>query len=158
MTTTTSLRVHHLRSPSGARKIGTKRLGRGPGTGQGKTAGKGHKGQKARAGGGKLRPGFEGGQNPLIRRTPKWGFTNIFAREKQAVTLRNLEKLPEGKAITPETLKETGLIKSLEVPVKIIHSTGLKLSRKLDIKAHFISKGAREAIEKAGGRFEELKG
>ncbi|MDX9732323.1 MAG: 50S ribosomal protein L15 [Bdellovibrionales bacterium] len=128
----------------------TKRRGRGHATGQGGTAGKGHKGQKARTGG-RVRWGFEGGQTPLMRRTPKSGFNNKdFRTEYQVVNLKDLEKL--SGEVTPETLKAAGLVRSGLVKVL---GTG-KLSKGLTVKAHKFSAKAKELIEAAGGKTEVI--
>lgn len=137
--------LHDL-SPSGGSHRDRKRLGRGPGSGTGKTAGRGHKGQGARSGA-KSRPGFEGGQMPLHRRIPKRGFTNIFRTEYQVVNVRDLGDL-EGE-VTPDTLKARGLIGSLRQPVKILGDGDLSVS--LAVTAHAFSRTAREKIEAAGG-------
>ena len=147
--------LHNLPRPEGSHRS-TKRLGRGPGSGQGKTAGKGHKGSKARAGhsgpgGGK--PHFEGGQMPLHRRLPKRGFTPLERTEYQVINLFQLEKLEETE-ITPEVLSARGLIGHPRRPVKVL-GTG-NLSRNVTVSAHAFSKSAREKIEGAGGSVQEL--
>jgi len=130
-----------------------KRLGRGPGSGTGKTSGKGHKGQKARSGGG-TRPGFEGGQNPIYRRLPKRGFNNAYFTVKyQILNLSDLEKL-ETSEVTPESLKKDGVL-SRNLPFKVL-GTG-EIKRALKIKAHKVSQSAKAKIEKAGGSIEILK-
>lgn len=147
--------LHNLPAPEGSHRD-RKRLGRGPGSGQGKTAGKGHKGSKARAGhsgpgGGK--PHFEGGQMPLQRRLPKRGFTNTNRVEYQVVNLFQLQELEETE-ITPEVLNARGLIGHPRRPVKVL-GTG-DLSRNVTVSAHKFSKSAREKIEGAGGSVQEL--
>lgn len=147
--------LHNLPRPEGSHRD-RKRLGRGPGTGTGKTAGKGHKGSKARAGhggpgGGK--PHFEGGQLPLQRRLPKRGFTPLNRTEYQVVNLYELEKLEESE-ITPEVLFARGLIGHARHPVKVL-GTG-DLTRSITVSAHGFSRSAREKIESQGGRVEEL--
>jgi large subunit ribosomal protein L15 len=147
--------LSNLPRPEGSHRD-TKRLGRGPGTGTGKTAGKGHKGSKARAGhhgpgGGKAH--FEGGQMPLQRRLPKRGFTPLNRVEYQVVNLYQLDSLGEGD-VTPESLKENGLIGHAGRPVKIL-GTG-ELTRAVNVSAHKFSKSAREKIEGLGGRVEEI--
>lgn len=128
---------------------GRKRVGRGPGSGHGKTSGKGHKGQKARAGGVKG-PGFEGGQLPLQRRLPKRGFRNApFAREWRIVNLALLRRLPEGVEANPETLGEAGLIPRNRLPLKVLGTGELDGAR--TVRAHAFSAGARAKIEAAGG-------
>ncbi len=147
--------LHNLAPAPGSHRD-RKRLGRGPGSGQGKTAGKGHKGSMARAGhggpgGGK--PGFEGGQMKITRRIPKRGFTNPFRVEAQEVTLRELAKLPAGTEITVAVLVEAGLIHARKGPAKIL-ATG-ELSGPLVVRGIKVSAGARQRIEAAGGRIEE---
>jgi large subunit ribosomal protein L15 len=147
--------LHNLVPAPGSTR-NRKRLGRGPGSGTGKTSGKGHKGIKARAGhhgpgGGK--PRFEGGQMPLTRRLPKRGFTNIFRVEHQVVRLNDLERLPEGMEITPELLAETGLIHAGKGPAKVLANG--EVSRAITVRGIKLSAGAREKIEAAGGRIEE---
>ena len=131
----------------------TKRRGRGPGSGQGKTSGRGNKGQKARAGGG-VRPGFEGGQMPLYRRLPKRGFTNIFRKDVQTVSLSVLAKaFKSGEEVTTEALAKKRLITPRKnTSVKILRDVD-KFDVKLSIKLHGISAKARELVEKAGGSF-----
>jgi large subunit ribosomal protein L15 len=148
--------LSNLRAPEGSHRD-TKRLGRGPGSGQGKTAGKGHKGSMARAGhtgpgGGK--PGFEGGQMPLHRRLPKRGFTPLNRVEYQVVNLYQLEKLGEVTDVTPETLHAAGLVGHPRRPVKVL-GTG-DLTRKLNISAHRFSQSARTKIEGLGGTVQEI--
>jgi large subunit ribosomal protein L15 len=129
------------------------RKGRGIGSGLGKTAGRGHKGQKARSGGG-VKPGFEGGQMPLIRRLPKRGFTNIFSKEYSLVNIRDLEVFDEGTVVSPELLKETGLIKKYNDGIKILGDG--ELTKKLTVQAHKFSKSAKEKIEAIGGKAEVI--
>ncbi|HEX2076718.1 MAG TPA: 50S ribosomal protein L15 [Longimicrobium sp.] len=148
--------LSNLRRPEGSHRD-TKRLGRGPGTGTGKTAGKGHKGSKARAGhhgpgGGK--PTYEGGQMPLQRRLPKRGFTPLDRTEYQVVNLYQLEKLEGDGPVTPETLKASGLIGHAGRPVKVL-GTG-ELTRKLDVSAHKFSQAARDKIAAQGGTVQEI--
>lgn len=129
-----------------------KRLGRGIGSGKGKTAGRGTKGQNSRSGGG-VRPGFEGGQNPLSKRLPKKrGFSPISQTVYQTVTLDGLEKLKTGQAVTPDSLRAAGLVKKVRQPVKILGSG--KLTKKLRVSVHAATAGAKTAIEKAGGTFQ----
>ena len=130
-----------------------KRLGRGPGSGLGKTAGKGHKGQKARKGG-KIRPGFEGGQMPLYRRLPKRGFKNPFRVEYNAVNLDTLNKFEAGSTVTPEVLEKAGLIKKPGQPIKLLGRG--ELGKSLTISLHKFSASAKVAVEKAGGKVEEI--
>jgi large subunit ribosomal protein L15 len=147
--------LNNLRRPEGSHRD-RKRRGRGPGSGSGKTAGRGHKGAKARTGSGGPgggKPNFEGGQMPLHRRLPKRGFTPLNRIEYQVVNLYQLEQLEEAE-ITPETLKGRGLIGDTRQPVKVL-ATG-ELRRNISISAHAFSKAAREKIESAGGRIVEL--
>ena len=131
-----------------------KRVGRGTGSGLGKTSGKGHKGQNARSGGG-VRPGFEGGQLPLFRRLPKRGFSNaLFKTEYAVINLSDLNKFEDGAIVTPEILKEMGILKNQLDGVKVLGSG--KLEKKLTVKAHKFSKTAKEAIEKMGGKAEVM--
>lgn len=146
------MKLHEL-SPAKGSKHSKKRVGRGPGSGLGKTAGRGHKGQKSRAGY-RRRPGFEGGQMPLVRRVPKRGFTNIFRTEYTIVNLSQLALLPEDLGeVTPEVLVEYGLVRS-GCPVKVLGDG--EVERAFEVKAHKFSKSARGKIEAAGGRCEEL--
>jgi large subunit ribosomal protein L15 len=147
--------LHNL-SPAPGSHRNRKRLGRGPGTGQGKTAGKGHKGSMARAGhggpgGGK--PGFEGGQMPLTRRIPKRGFTNPFRIESQVVTLEDLSALPAGSEVTREALVQAGVINARKGPAKILGNG--ELTHAVVVRGLKVSAGARSRIEAAGGRIEE---
>ncbi len=143
------MKLHDLSPAKGSRKS-PKRIGRGPGSGTGKTAGRGHKGQKSRSGYSR-RLGFEGGQMPLIRRVPKRGFTNIFRKEIAVVNLRDLADF-EGE-VTPESLAEKGLVRK-GLPVKILGDG--EITAALEVKAHHFSKSARSKIEAAGGSCEEL--
>ena len=143
------MKLHELSPAKGSRRR-PKRLGRGPGSGTGKTAGRGHKGQKSRSGYSR-RLGFEGGQMPLIRRVPKRGFTNIFRKEVAIVNLRDLSDF-EGE-ITPELLVAKGLVRP-GLPVKILGDG--EVSAALAVKAHHFSRSARAKIEAAGGSCEEL--
>lgn len=146
------MKLHELQPAEGSRHE-RKRLGRGIGSGQGKTAGKGHKGQKARSGGG-VRPGFEGGQTPLFQRLPKRGFTNINRKEYAIVNLDTLNRFEDGTEVTPELLIETGVVSNEKAGIKILAKG--KLERKLTVKAHKSSSAAKEAIEAAGGRLEVI--
>ena len=125
------------------------RKGRGIGSGNGKTAGKGHKGQNARSGGG-VRPGFEGGQMPLYRRLPKRGFKNVWARNYSEVNVSTLNKFEDGAEVTPELLKASGLVKKLEDGVSVMGNG--EITKKLTVSAHRFTKTAKEKIEKAGGK------
>lgn len=144
------MKLHELKPAEGSRGV-RKRKGRGIGSGNGKTAGKGHKGQNARSGGG-VRPGFEGGQNPLFRRLPKRGFTNINRKEYAIVNLDTLNRFEEGTEVTPALLIETGYVSSEKAGIKILGNGSL--DRKLTVKAHKFSASAKEAIETAGGQTE----
>src|SRR5690554_6160067 len=146
------MKLHELVISEGARHE-RKRLGRGTGSGHGKTAGKGHKGQKARSGGG-VRPGFEGGQMPLFQRLPKRGFTNINRKEYAIVNLDTLNRFEDGTEVTPELLIETGVVKSEKAGIKILAKG--ELNKKLTVKAHKFSSAAKEAIEAAGGSSEVI--
>ncbi|MGC8836792.1 MAG: 50S ribosomal protein L15 [Anaerolineae bacterium] len=148
------MKLHELRPAEGAKKK-RKRVGRGIAAGQGKTAGRGTKGQNARTGGG-VRPYFEGGQLPLVRRLPfKRGFTNIWRIEYTPVNLERLDRFPAGSEVTPETLAEAGIIKSPREAVVILGQGDL--DRPLTVKAHRFSASAREKILKAGGTVEVLE-
>ena len=143
------MKLHELSPVEGSTHV-SKRVGRGHGSGWGKTAGKGHKGQNARSGGG-VRPGFEGGQMPLSRRVPKRGFNNIFATKYANVNVGELNaKFEDGAVIDAEALKAAGLIHKISDGVK---GNG-ELDKKLTVKAAAFSKSAQEKIEKAGGKAE----
>ena len=129
------------------------RKGRGIGSGNGKTAGKGHKGQNARSGGG-VRPGFEGGQMPLYRRIPKRGFTNIFGKEYSEINVATLNKFEDGAEVTPELLKASGILKNLKDGVSVMGNG--ELTKKLTVKANRFTKTAKEKIEAAGGKAEVI--
>lgn len=145
------MNLSDLRAIPGSRKA-PKRKGRGPGTGNGKTAGRGHKGQNSRAGGG-VRPGFEGGQMPLYRRVPKRGFNNkVFAKNYAEVKLSDLNIFEDGALVTAEVLKEKGLIKKIMDGVVILGNG--ELNKKLTVKAARFTKTASEKIEAAGGKVE----
>jgi len=146
------LKLYQL-SPAEGSVRKPKRKGRGPGSGLGKTAGRGHKGQRSRSGGG-VRPGFEGGQMPLTRRLPKRGFTNIFAKVYTEVNVAQLEVFEPDTVVTPELLKEKGIIKKINDGVKILGKGDL--NKKLTVKAHKFSKAAQEKIEAAGGKAEVI--
>jgi len=146
------MKLHELKPAEGSRKD-RKRLGRGIGSGQGKTAGKGHKGQNARSGGG-VRPGFEGGQTPLFRRLPKRGFTNVSRKEYAVVNLDALNRFEEGTEVTPELLIETGVVSNKKAGIKILAKGNVE--KKLTVKAHKFSSAAKEAIEAAGGTTEVI--
>ncbi|KXH80808.1 50S ribosomal protein L15 [Sporosarcina sp. HYO08] len=144
------MKLHEMKPAEGARKV-RKRIGRGIGSGWGKTSGKGHKGQNARSGGG-VRLGFEGGQIPLFQRLPKRGFTNINRKEFAIVNLDTLNRFEEGTEVTPELLIETGIVSNAKSGIKILGNG--TLDKKITVKAHKFSASAKEAIEKAGGQTE----
>ncbi|GAB4261766.1 50S ribosomal protein L15 [Deferrisoma sp.] len=144
------MRLHDIRRPAGA-VTKRKRVGRGEGSGLGKTAGRGQKGQKARN---TVKRGFEGGQMPLQRRLPKVGFRNPFRKEYAYVNVRDLNRFEDGTEVTPALLLEQGLIKKLKHGVKILGKG--ELERRLVVVAHRVSKGAREKIEAAGGQVKEV--
>lgn len=143
------MKLHELSPAKGSTKA-KKRVGRGPGSGTGKTAGRGHNGQRSRAGFSQ-RFGFEGGQMPLVRRVPKRGFTNIFRKEHAVVNVSDLGRFDS--EVTPEVLLAAGLVRK-NMPVKILGEGELTVA--LKVKAHKFSKSAREKIEAAGGSCEEL--
>ncbi len=148
------MKLHELKPAEGS-KHALKRKGRGPGSGLGKTAGKGHKGQKARSGGGKG-PGFEGGQTPIQRRLPKRGFTNHHFRTLYSVvSLDTLERFDAGTVVTPELLVESGYVKQMKNGgVKVLNNG--TLTKALTVKVNACSQGAREKIEAAGGSIEVI--
>ena len=141
------MNLSSLRPPAGSTKK-RKRVGRGPGSGTGKTSGRGEKGQKSRTGYSR-RPGFEGGQMPLVRRVPKRGFTNIFRKEFALVNLERLNVL-EGSEFTPATLVERGIVSNLRDGLKILAEG--EITRAISVSAHKISKAAQQKIEAAGGK------
>lgn len=146
------MRLEELKPSKGARKK-AKRVGRGPGSGHGKTSTKGHKGQKARSGGVKG-PGFEGGQMPIQRRIPKRGFTNIFRKEYSVVNVADLATLGGKDPITPEVLLEKGLIRNMKDGVKVLGMGDLKAQ--IVVRAHKFSKSASDKIQAAGGKAEVI--
>ncbi|MBN2429864.1 MAG: 50S ribosomal protein L15 [Acidobacteria bacterium] len=146
--------LHNLKRHPGANRS-RKRVGRGPGSGLGKTAGRGHKGQKSRSGY-SHRAGFEGGQMPLYRRLPKRGFTNIFRKEYAVVNLADLNRFDDDEIITPERLHDEGICRDLKAGLKILGDGDLK--KKLTVRAHKFSKSATEKITKAGGKVEVIDG
>lgn len=148
-----SLKLHGLKPAKGANRK-SKRVGRGPGSGHGKTATRGHKGQKSRSGYAS-RPGFEGGQMPLYRRLPKRGFTNIFAKHYVVLNVADLNRFDEGTEVSPELLVSSRYVKKLKDGLRVLgHGT---LEKKLTVKAHHFSESARQKIEAAGGTVEVLK-
>ncbi len=144
------MKLHELSPVAGSKKA-AKRIGRGHGSGQGKTAGKGHKGQKARAGKG-MRLGFEGGQMPLQRRIPKRGFNNIFAKNIVAVNVGTLDKFENGAVVDVQALMNAGIVKNSFDGIKILGNG--TLSKKLTVKVSAYSESAKSKIEAAGGKAE----
>ena len=143
------MKLHSIIQPEGAVRV-PKRLGRGTSSGTGKTSGKGHKGQNARSGGG-VRPGFEGGQNPLVFRIPKRGFNNYEFETKYAIiNVGVLNNFKDGTEVTPELLKEMGLVKDMKDGLKILGNG--EITKKLTVSAHKFSKIAKDKIENAGGK------
>ncbi len=146
------MKLFELGSTPGATKE-AKRKGRGPGSGNGKTAGRGHKGQNARSGGG-VRPGFEGGQMPLYRRLPKRGFTNIFAKEYVSVNVSELERFDDNTVVNAELLKEVGVISKIKDGVVILGRG--EITKKLTVQAVRFTASASEKITAAGGKAEVI--
>ncbi|WP_203247890.1 50S ribosomal protein L15 [Sporosarcina beigongshangi] len=144
------MKLHDMKPAEGARKK-RKRVGRGTGSGHGKTSGRGHDGQNSRSGGG-VRLGFEGGQIPLFQRLPKRGFTNINRKEYAIVNLDTLNRFDAGTEVTPELLLESGIVSKAKSGIKILGNG--TLDKKITVKAHKFSASAVEAIEKAGGQTE----
>lgn len=144
------MKLHELQANEGARKV-RNRVGRGTSSGNGKTAGRGQKGQKARS---KVRLGFEGGQMPLFRRIPKRGFNNINRKEYAIVNVETLNKFEDGVEVTPVMLVESGVVKNEKDGIKILGNG--ELSKKLTVKAHKFSASAKAAIEAAGGQTEVI--
>jgi large subunit ribosomal protein L15 len=147
------MKLNELSPAKGSRKA-PKRVGRGVGSGSGKTAGRGTKGYNARSGGG-VRPGYEGGQMPLQRRLPKRGFTNIFKKKIAVINVRDLAKFEIGAVVDTEALVQAGLVKGKRDGVKLLGHGEIKYS--LEVKVNQISKSAREKIEAAGGKVEVLQ-
>ncbi len=147
------MRIEDLQPAKGSRS-GKKRVGRGVGSGLGKTSGKGHKGQKARSGGTKG-AGFEGGQMPLQRRLPKRGFRNYpFSKEYAVINIKDLSRMGDVDVITPEILHEKGIVKDLKDGLKVLG--GGELKKALTVKAHAFSSAAQEKIASAGGKAEVI--
>ncbi|MBA5851747.1 50S ribosomal protein L15 [Clostridium sp. cel8] len=146
------MKLHDLKAPLGSKKS-RKRVGRGTGSGLGRNAGKGEKGQNARSGGG-VRLGFEGGQMPLFRRIPKRGFTNIFAKEYSHINVERLNIFEDGTEVTPQLLLEKGIIKKSKDGLKVLGNG--ELNKKLTVKAAKFTKAAAEKIEAAGGKVEVI--
>lgn len=149
------MKLHDLRPNEGGGVKARKRVGRGIGSGTGKTSGKGHKGQNARSGGG-VRPGFEGGQMPLFRRLPKRGFTNVFKKQYAVINVSDLNNFEEGTVITPEFLIENNYVKKATAKdgVRILGDGELNVA--LTVKAQHFSKSAKEKIEACGGKAEVI--
>lgn len=146
------MKLHELSSATGSRKE-RKRVGRGTSSGTGKTSGRGHKGQNSRSGGG-VRPGFEGGQNPLYRRLPKRGFVNPTRKEYAVVNIEDLNSFAEGTEVTPEFLVNNGVVKNTKSGIKILGNG--EVTVKLTVKANKFSQSAVEKIEAAGGKTEVI--
>jgi large subunit ribosomal protein L15 len=146
------MKLNELQPAPGSRKE-SRRVGRGTGSGSGKTSGRGHKGQNARSGGG-VRPGFEGGQNPIYRRLPKRGFTSPNRKEYAIINLDTLSRFDEGAIVTPELLTELAIVKDMKSGLKILGNG--ELSVKLTVKAHKFSDTAAEKIRAAGGATEVI--
>ena len=146
------MKLHELSPAAGSTHV-PMRKGRGPATGNGKTAGRGHKGQKARSGGG-VRVGFEGGQMPLARRIPKRGFNNIFAKPLEAVNVSALNKFKDGAVVDAQALLDAGVLSKCRYGVKILGNG--ELTSKITVKASAFSESAKEKIEKAGGKAEVI--
>ena len=142
------MKLENLSPAAGSTHV-AKRKGRGIGTGNGKTGGRGHKGQKARSGGG-VRVGFEGGQMPLARRIPKRGFNNIFAKPLDAVNVSMLDRFEDGATVDAEALKAAGIVSNCKYGIKILGKG--EISKKLTVKANAFSQSAKEKIEAAGGK------
>jgi large subunit ribosomal protein L15 len=146
------MKLHELQPAPGS-TTAPKRLGRGTGSGLGKTSGKGHKGAKARSGGGKA-PGFEGGQMPLYRRLPKHGFVNIFSKTYATVNLSALERFDNGAVVSAQVLKDAGVVKQVKDGIKILG--GGELTKKLTVQATKFTASAKEKIEALGGKAEVI--
>lgn len=146
------MKLHELTSSPGSRQS-RKRVGRGVGSGMGKTSTRGHKGQNARSGGG-VRPGFEGGQNPLYRRLPKRGFNNQFRTEFAIVNVDQLNKFAAGTEVTPEVLFESGIVKNPKDGIKILGNG--EITVQLNVKANKFSQSAVDKIQAAGGKTEVI--
>ncbi|NLN83311.1 MAG: 50S ribosomal protein L15 [Firmicutes bacterium] len=146
------MKLHELKPAAGSRTP-KRRVGRGIGSGLGKTSTRGHKGQRSRSGH-SLQPGFEGGQMPLVRRLPKVGFTSIFKKKYSLVNVNRLDSLPADTIVTPQLMYEEGLVRNRRLPVKILGNG--ELSKALTVQAHKFSASATEKIENAGGKVEVI--
>ena len=146
------MKLHEI-SPAAGSTTAPKRLGRGVGSGLGKTSGKGHKGSKARSGGGKAQ-GFEGGQMKLVRRIPKRGFTNIYAKEYATINLSALEAFEDGAVVDAQALKNAGIVKNAKDGIKVLGNG--ELTKKLTVEAAKFTASAKEKIEAAGGKAEVI--
>ncbi len=146
------MRIHELSPAEGSRKK-RKRVGRGPGSGHGKTSCRGHKGQKSRSGGGP-RPGFEGGQMPLQRRLPKRGFNNIFRKHYSIINIEDLSRFAPNSSVDSESLRKAGLVKKERDGIKLLGNG--EISHPLVIQVHKVSKTAKEKIEASGGKVEVI--
>jgi large subunit ribosomal protein L15 len=148
------MKIHELRPAKGATK-NRKRVGRGSGSGHGKTSCRGSKGANARAGGSGLPPGFEGGQMPLARRLPKRGFTNIFKRHYAVVNIRDLERFARDSVVDVKALMDSGLVKQLQSGIKLLGEGSIQ--HPLTVKVHACSRSAQQKIEAAGGKVETVR-
>ncbi len=146
------MKLNELKPAPGSTKK-MKRVGRGPGSGHGKTSTRGHKGQRARSSG-NVRPGFEGGQMPMVRRIPKRGFTSIFKQEYSIVNIAQLDAFEQGTTVTPEILADKGMIRKLSQPVKVLGDG--ELNKAVTVRAHKFSASAKSKIEAAGGQTEVI--
>jgi len=146
------MKIHELSPAEGSRKKG-KRVGRGPGSGHGKTSCRGHKGQKSRSGGGP-RPGFEGGQMPLHRRLPKRGFNNIFKKYYSIVNIKDLNRFAPNSNVDSEALRKAGLVRKAGDGIKLLGNG--EISHPVVIQVHKVSKAAKEKIEASGGKVEVI--
>jgi large subunit ribosomal protein L15 len=144
------MKIHDLSPVKGSRKT-RKRVGRGPGSGHGKTSCRGHKGQKSRSGG-TVSPGFEGGQMPLQRRLPKRGFTNIFKKDFSVINIRDMDRFSPNSRVDINALRDAGLVRRIRDGVRLLGEG--EISHALIIEVHSVSRGAREKIEAAGGKIE----
>jgi large subunit ribosomal protein L15 len=148
------MKINELRPPKGATKK-RKRVGRGSGSGHGKTSCRGSKGANARAGGSGLSPGFEGGQMPLARRLPKRGFTNIFKQRYAVVNIRDLQRFEKGSVVDIKALMDSGLVKQLQAGIKLLGEG--EIQHPLTVQVHACSRSAQQKIEAAGGKVETVR-